>query len=73
MKKRIIIKVNTGQIKFKIISLDQQQHSAVVNYYSDLNNEGFTFNIEIRPDEDGNYPDEENFLTQIHALNGQLN
>jgi hypothetical protein len=54
------------EIKFKILSLNEEQHSALVYYYSDFYPEGFTYNIEIRPDEDGEYPDQENFLSTIH-------
>ena len=53
-------------IKFKIISFDEQQHSALVNYYADFYPEGVTYNLEIRPDEDGNYPSQENFLAFVH-------
>lgn len=54
------------EIKFKIVSFDEQQHSALVHYYSDFYPEGFVHNIEIRPDEDGEYPNQENFLSLIH-------
>ena len=54
------------EIKFRIVSFDEQQHSALVHYYSDFYPEGFTHNIEIRPDEDGEYPNQENFLSMIH-------
>jgi len=53
------------EIKYKIVSLNEEKCSAVVNYYTDICPEGITLGIDFHPDEDGSFPSEEDIKTTI--------
>lgn len=52
-------------IKYKIVSLNEERCSAVVNYYTDVCPEGITLGVDFHPDEDGSFPSEEDVKNTI--------
>ena len=54
--------------KFKILHVDEFNHSVHVNFYSDEMPEGVTYNVDILPDENGVAPTQEKMIEHIKTF-----